>query len=183
MQPQCKLLNQNKDVFHIQSRFSPGFSDFDTVATLLINRNLPFEVTKPRPVANYKVANYRPNIPMTLCSFCGVENDYLMKDYIGQRLAIELQPAFFEATLVSFDIFRWQNVAPVKEDKSRAQILSACAHRTAFKFCRPAHLLNTLLMSKINLHISSNFLKLLCIEKRCFQSEAANTSNFLCFIN
>ena len=42
-----------------------------------------FEVAKSRPVANKKVANYRPNIPMTVCSFCGVENDYLMKDYIG----------------------------------------------------------------------------------------------------
>lgn len=30
-------------------------------------------------------------------------------------MAIELQPAFFEATLVSFDIFRWQNVALLDE--------------------------------------------------------------------
>ena len=57
------------------------------------------------------------------------------------------------------------------------------SHTTAFKFCRSAHLLNKLLMSKINLHVSSNFLKLLCIEKRCFQSEKAKSSQFLCFIN
>ena len=38
-------------------------------------------------------------------------------------------------------------------------------HTTAFKFCRPAHLLNKLLMSKINLHISSNFLNCFALGK------------------
>ena len=56
------------------------------------------------------------------------------------------------------------------------------AHTTAFKFCCPAHLLNKLLISKINLHISSNFLKLLCFGKRCFQPEVAKSSRFMCFI-
>merc|ERR1712226_353368 len=59
----------------------------------------------------------------------------------------------------------------------------AITHTTAFKFCRSAHLLNKLLMSKINLHISSNFCKLLWIGKRCFQPEVAKSSKFLCFIN
>ena len=36
-------------------------------------------------------------------------------------------------------------------------------------------------MSKINLHISSNFLKLLCFGKRCFQPEVAKSSQFMCF--
>ena len=56
-------------------------------------------------------------------------------------------------------------------------------HTTTFKFCRQAHLLDKLLMSKINLHISSNFFKLLCIGKRCFQPEVAKSSQFMCFIN
>ena len=57
------------------------------------------------------------------------------------------------------------------------------SHTTTFKFCRRAHLLNKLLMSKINLHISSNFFKLLCIGKRCFQPEVAKSSHIMCFIN
>ena len=56
-------------------------------------------------------------------------------------------------------------------------------HTTTFKFCRQAHLLNKLLMSKINLHISSNFFKLLCIGKRCFQPEVAKSSHIMCFMN
>ena len=60
---------------------------------------------------------------------------------------------------------------------------SCISHTTAFKFCRLAHLLNKLLMSKINLHISSNFFKLLCIGKRCFQPEVAKSSQFMCFLN
>ena len=57
------------------------------------------------------------------------------------------------------------------------------AHTTAFKFWRLAHLLNKLLMSKINLHISSNFLNLLCFGKRCFQPEVDKSSQFMSFIN
>ena len=57
------------------------------------------------------------------------------------------------------------------------------SHTTAFKFCRLAHLLNKLLMSKINLHISSNFFKLLCIGKRCFQPEVSKSLQFMCFIS
>ena len=56
-------------------------------------------------------------------------------------------------------------------------------HTTTFKFCRRAHLLDKLLMSKINLHISSNFFKLLCIGKRCFQPEVAKSSHIMCFMN
>ena len=40
-----------------------------------------------------------------------------------------------------------------------------------------------LFMSKINLHISSNFFKLLCIGKRCFQPEVAKLSHIMCFMN
>ena len=61
--------------------------------------------------------------------------------------------------------------------------LSATAHTTTFKFCHRAHLLDKLLMSKINLHISSNFFKLLCIGKRCFQPEVAKSSHIMCFMN
>ena len=38
-------------------------------------------------------------------------------------------------------------------------------------------------MSKINLHISSNFFKLLCIGKRCFQPEVAKSSHIMCFMD
>ena len=61
--------------------------------------------------------------------------------------------------------------------------LFMAAHTTTFKFCRQAHLLDKLLMSKINLHISSNFFKLLCIGKRCFQPEVAKSSHIMCFMN
>ena len=38
-------------------------------------------------------------------------------------------------------------------------------------------------MSNINLHISSNFLKLLCIGKRCFQPSVAKLSQIMYFIH
>ena len=60
--------------------------------------------------------------------------------------------------------------------------VSCGSHTTTFKFSRPTHLLNNLLMSKKNLHISSNFLELLCIGMRCFQPEVAKSSQFMCFI-
>ena len=90
-----------------------------------------------------------------------------------------LLPLIFSLTFMTF---------PCRNSLSFTGRLVFCfvltnTHTTTFKFCRRAHLLDKLLMSKINLHISSNFFKLLCIGKRCFQPEVAKSSHIMCFIN